>query len=301
MPPDRKGTPRRRPCSRPKTAQISSSDDTAAISARGAHPTAHHLLQSINFATMQDAMDSIKIMAIIQAILGFALLLAGIFAATKRMPDYICDADSDQSCALNRDRREKDNDMLLIVTLCGTLHGVIPFGFGLVGVFGTWKANRALLRVSMHFSIIGIFFSFIGLLASFLSAAAISNNCSDSGLWQGWVRKDVGDSFCDTHGGAKWAAVGLNIILTVWQLVISICYCRALRLTRGATLDFAAAHEHPRTVVQAIPVGESAEPSPDHGPFGRHETQPKQPGMPLQYEMQPVIGQSSVGYACLGP
>ncbi|EKX35239.1 hypothetical protein GUITHDRAFT_146648 [Guillardia theta CCMP2712] len=184
-------------------------------------------------------------LSVVNGVLGLALLVAGIVAATYKIPDT-CSQPSGTStygydfanCVATRD---SVNSFLRSIALWGTLPAAVPIVFCLLGVFAAKKRNKTATGVLLAFLIVGIITSLIGVAIPLTGAAVASSFCGeatlscaaaavarvlctdDSSRYQIWQKQD--SDFCGRYVGSLWAIVALNVVLVIFQTTFSIIVC----------------------------------------------------------------------------
>jgi hypothetical protein len=166
-------------------------------------------------------MSAVKIMSIIDLLIGVALVIAGVIAATYKSPDY-CTA-GDTACKEDYDNLQ---NLLTAIALWGTIPAIIPVIFGGLGIFAGIKQSKSLVGVCLAFAIVGAVLCGVGFYLPMVGAAIVSTICDVPDTVD--IRStQEGIDFCDRFGGALWAVAILNIVLAIYQVALSITLCCA--------------------------------------------------------------------------
>uniref|UniRef100_A0A7S0EMG1 Uncharacterized protein n=1 Tax=Hanusia phi TaxID=3032 RepID=A0A7S0EMG1_9CRYP len=191
-------------------------------------------------------------LSIVNMVLGLGLLVAGIVAATYKVPDtcslsgsgssyymefndgsynsggssssyssgssstYISSSPSPLPSSCESDRQAA-NDLLVAMALMGTVPAVFPLVFGCVGILAALYKNQLAAGLHLACLILGIILSIIGVLTLLVFVSAASGYCT-------YVNA-LNSDFCKRYLGSTWAIITLNLILAMYQLAFSILMC----------------------------------------------------------------------------
>ncbi|EKX34787.1 hypothetical protein GUITHDRAFT_119098 [Guillardia theta CCMP2712] len=114
--------------------------------------------------------------------------------------------------------RKSANDLLLAMALMGTLPAVFPLVFGVLGIVTSVYKNKIVAGMHLGCLILGIVLSIIGVLVLLVVASTTSAYCD-------YVEHASTTEFCKRYVGSLWAIVALNIVLAIYQVAFSIVMC----------------------------------------------------------------------------
>jgi len=185
-------------------------------------------------------MTTTKVMSIVQVVFSVGLLIAGIIAASYKVPtwcnenedlngnpDDIWNQTPEEEC---KDDHDDLNGTVRSIALWGTVPGILPLLVGAFGVFASMKKAKWMIGVMLALVIVGCILCIIGIFVPFIGAAIFQAICDND--WDpdnpqsGEIRStSEGRDFCDRYTGSLWAVVVFNIILAVFQFSFSIVLC----------------------------------------------------------------------------